>query len=46
MMMMMMMMMMVMTMMTTMRDERINQDLNLTKKERIKTVTEDISSFY
>ena len=33
MMMMMMMMMMVMTMMTTMRDERINQDLNLTKKE-------------
>ena len=43
---MMMMMMMVMTMMTTMRDERINQDLNLTKKEWIKTVKEDISSFY
>jgi len=33
MMMMMMMMMVVMTMMATMRDERINQDLKLTKKE-------------
>ena len=30
---MMMMMMMMMMVMTTMRDERINQDLNLTKKE-------------
>ena len=40
------MMMTVMTMMATMRDERINQDLKLTKKEWIKTVKEDVSSFY